>query len=725
MPKNLLLEIGTEEIPAGFLPKALESLKVLMESTLSERRLISEGTETLGTPRRLAIVVKGLIGRQPDAVVEVTGPPRKAAFDEEGRPTKAALGFARSHGIDIRDIEVVTTKRGDYLFVKKIIKGRKTKDIMREAIPSIVTGISFPKTMRWGDGEVAFARPIHWILALYGSKRISFSVGDVKSGSFTRGHRFLGARPLKVDGVGSYLKRLRESYVIADPGERFGIIEEGVSGAAGSVNGRCLEDRDLLAEVSNLVEFPVVLTGRFDEDFLYLPKDVIVNAMREHQRYFSVVDGDNNLLPYFITVANTAVSDPGEIIRGNERVLRARLNDARFYFERDRKVPLVERVDALKGVVFQERLGTSYEKVERFTALAVYIGERIGLCKGMDNGEGPADFLGKDLNPVAMKESGPEQGVLSKAVIGRASMLSKADLVSEMVGEFPKLQGIMGSIYAEYSGEAPEVSRAIYEHYLPLAAGGELPASMPGAVIGMADKMDTICGCFGVGLVPSGTFDPYALRRQALGIIAIILDKGFRISLHSIVDRSLDLLQDRLRRPVEEVEEEVLEFFRERLRHQLLSQGELFDTVDSVLSTRWYDIPDTVNRVEALGDFRDNPDCERLVIAFKRVSNILKGLDLSAERPDRSLFETEYEDDLYSVIEEISPVVEAYRKEGDYRRVFETLGSIKDRIDIFFDKVMVMADDDTIRNNRLLLMNYVRGLYINIADLSRLVVSRG
>jgi glycyl-tRNA synthetase beta chain len=486
-----------------------------------------------------------------------------------------------------------------------------------------------------------------------------------------------------------------------------------------------LADPDLLEEVTYLVEYPVVLRGTFDDEFLELPGPVVINAMREHQRYFSIVDKEGKLMPYFMTVANTRASDMDVVTRGNERVLRARLNDAKFYFDRDVKTDLVEMVERLKGVVFQKRLGTSYEKVERFTRLALFIGSRAGFSEDLQEGEGPADFLTQSFNPAQYDAGKVDPGLYSKFVLGRASMLVKADLTSGMVGEFPKLQGVMGSVYAALGHETPEVSAAAVEHYLPLASGGALPETTAGAIISIADKLDTIVGCFSVGLVPTGAQDPYALRRQALGVLSILGEKGVKVPLDEMVDKSIELLSDKLQRGAQEVKGGVLEFFRERFRNQLRAQGLPFDSIDSVLSAPsapWFEIPDALKRIRAIEGFKKHPACADLVIAFKRVSNILKGQDLGEKGPDAALFKESHEKELYDLSAKLTPVINACWKKGDYTRVFETLASIKDKIDAFFDHVMVMVEDPETRENRLLLLSTVRNLYFKIADLSRLVV---
>lgn len=720
MAKDLLLEIGTEEIPAKFIPMAVESMEGLLKKSLEENRIDFKTISAFCTPRRLVVGIHGVNDKQTDTVVEAMGPAKRAAFDENGTPTRAAEGFAKSQGITIKDLKIVKTEKGEYISARKEIKGKKTKEILHEIVPKVVTGIQFPKTMRWGDGDIQFARPIHWVLALFGSDVISFRLDNIKSGRLSYGHRFMKPQQFKAAGLKDYLKKTKAAYVIADPDERKKMIQKGIEKEAKAVKGIALQDEGLLNEVAYLVEYPVVLCGGFDKEFLTLPKDVIINAMREHQRYFPVVDKNGVLLPYFIFVANTKAKDQKVVIKGNERVLKARLSDAKFYFDKDIKIPLTERVDQLRGVIFQAKLGTSYEKVSRFAELAVFTGALLEQCEPLKENESAENFLGEDYNPKAYDSFSIGQKLFNKMVIGRAAMLCKADLVSGMVGEFPKLQGIMGMEYALISGECPDVARAIYEHYLPTQAGGNLPAGIPGAIISIADKMDTICGCFGAGLNPTGAADPYALRRQALGIIAIIIEKGFPVSIGSIVDKSIDLLNAKLTRAPADVKKDVLDFFKERLRNQLMSQGYSFDVVDAVLSAPWYDINDAVKRVRALEEFKKNPACSALVVAFKRVSNILKGFEFKDEKPDAALFEDVNEKALFEIAEKIAPEIGQYWKGSDYEKVFEALASLKGIIDTFFDKVMVMVEDEHIRRNRLTLLNMIRNLYYQIADMSKL-----
>ena len=690
--KDLLFELGTEEIPAGFIRPALEVMERTIARALERERVDFAEVRTLGTPRRLVMAVTGLNDKQPEARVEVRGPKVEQAYDGDGKPTKALMGFAKGQGVTIDDIERVESGKGAHVVARKVVPGTDTVSILPGILSEVTGADLFPKTMRWGSGTIAFGRPVHWIVALYGGKVVELEFAGVKSGRTTRGHRFLCRKgALEVSGMEDYLDALKAASVIVDPVERHTIITDGIHRGASKAGGEVVPDDALIEEVVNLVEYPVVLTGSFDRDFLELPREVIVNAMRSHQRYFSVADADGALMPYFITVANIDATDHTVVIKGNERVLRARLNDAKFYFDQDRKTGMEDWVTGLKGVVFQARLGTSYEKVERFSALAMIIADRMGG------------------NAVLLK---------------RAAMLSKADLMSGMVMEFPKLQGIMGGIYAGLAGEDEEVSLAIREHYMPVAAGGELPSSALGAIVSIADKMDTIAGCcFGVGLIPTGAQDPYALRRAALGIISIILNRRRTLMLDDLIGSAVDGIGEKLTRDAGEVKQDVIAFFRERLKNQLLSQGLSFDAIDAVLATGWFDMVDAVSRIRALEVFKGDPECESLVIAFKRVSNILKGSESSGADPDPALFIDAREGELYGLRIEIAPKVEERWRAGDYAGVFSILTSLKGTIDAFFDEVMVMVDDENVRANRLYLLDSIRKLYSSTADLSKLTIT--
>ncbi|MBN2569999.1 MAG: glycine--tRNA ligase subunit beta, partial [Deltaproteobacteria bacterium] len=633
MSKELLLEIGTEEIPALFLPKALEDMKAMMAKELSTRRICHGDITAMTTPRRLFLHADNVADRQEDQVIEKLGPATRVSFDENGKPTKAALGFARGQGIDIAELEKVTNDKGEYICARKKISGEETVTILAQMLPSFISAIPFRKSMRWMNLEMRFARPIHWIMALFGGEVIPFTVGNISSGNMSFGHRFMAPDSFEVKGLADYLKKTREHFVIVDPGERERIITEEANKAARQVSGHVLKNEELMEEVTFLVEYPSVVCGSFDEEYLSLPKEVLITSMMKHQKYFPLTDDRGNLLRHFITVSNTLARDPAVVQRGNEKVIRARLADAKFFFEEDQKISLDDRVDALKDVVFHNLLGTSYEKVTRFRELALYIVNKI--------------------NPAITD------------TVDRTARLAKADLDTQMVGEFANLQGIMGREYALIAGENPTVARAIYEHYLPVAAGGKLPETDEGAIVSIADKMDTIVGCFGVNLIPTGTADPYALRRQALGIINIILAKEYPLLLEELIDKSLSTLADKLKRTPEEIKSDVLEFFKGRFENQLISQGHSYDTVDAVLTFGTSDLVRSARKIEALEVFKNHPDFEPLVIAFKRVVNILKGFKEGMVNP--SFFDSDEEKNLYDTFTEINKRVVSLIGEDKYK----------------------------------------------------------
>jgi glycyl-tRNA synthetase beta chain len=687
MKGELLLEIGTEEIPAGFISDALSGLSDALRKELKSNRIGFTDIKTMGTPRRLVGLVEGLSERQETLVTEKIGPARDLAFDQNGKPTKAAIGFARSQGIDVDQLELVKNDKGEYICARKKEEGRATLHVLSEILPGIITSIPFKKSMRWGNSDISFARPVHWIIAVYRGKVVPFQLGGIGSGKYSYGHRFLSPGPFEVKDFASYLESTRKAHVIVDPEERKKIIREEIRKAASSVSGIPFEDEDLLEEVNHLVEFPAALCGHFSREYLKLPHEVLITCMKSHQKYFPVVDEQNSLLPCFIVVCNTVAKDPSVVIKGNERVLMARLADAKFFFEEDLKIPLVERVEKLKGVLFHSRLGTSYEKVERFTALAVHI----------------ADLLFPEL----------------KKDVERASFLCKADLVSGMVGEFPELQGVMGREYALHSGEKREIAQAIYEHYLPRFAGDKPPETNTGAIISIADKLDSIAGFFGVGLIPSGTADPYALRRQALGIINIIIDKGYNLSLLSLLEKCLTLLESKLSRKQEEVRADVIEFFRARMTNQLITQGFSYDVVEAALSRDFDDLLECLKRVKALQKMKGEPYFEPLAITFKRAMNIIKE-DVGVEI-NTSLFEGESEGNLFSTYQEVKRKAEELLRKKDYLSCLKEMARLKGPIDEFFDGVMVMVDDEKIRKNRLALLSGITNLFSRIADFSKIV----
>jgi glycyl-tRNA synthetase beta chain len=685
--KELLLEIGTEEIPAGFIPQALSDLEAFARKELEGNRIDFEGVKTFGTPRRLGLAIESVVEKQRDIEIKKVGPSKQAAFDSKGNPTKAAIGFAKSQSVPVESLKLIQTEKGEYVCALKEEPGKPTADLLPSLLSKLILSIPFQKSMRWGEVSVRFARPIHWILALFGGEIIPFEVGNVRSGNLTYGHRFMHPGAIQVKDLKSYLKKMGEAFVIVDPLERKKKIEEEMTREGASVSGRVLKDEELLDEVTFLVEYPVALCGNFDPAFLSLPRDVVIHSMKEHQRYFPVEDDHGVLLPHFVCISNTNPKDRKVVVKGNERVLKARLSDAAFFFKDDLKIPLEKRLEQLKKVVFQTKLGTSYEKVMRFTQLASFICDRI--------------------DPKLRK------------TVERASLLCKADLVTGMVGEFPKLQGIVGREYARLSGEKPEICEAIYEHYLPGFAGDRLPSNSVGDMVSMADKLDTVVGCFGVGLVPTGTADPFGLRRQALGIIRIILEKKYSLSLLQSIEESERQLKEKMERPWEEVKKEVLDFFRVRYQNLLLDRGYPFDVIEAVVSASFDELLDVQHRIDALRGAREWKDFESIVIGFKRAMNILKGLS-SKREISSSLFLEEAEKNLYRSFLKAKEKIDGHLHKKDYESSLLEMTQMKKPIDEFFDKVMVMVEDEKIRDNRLALLDEIGKLFLRIADFSKL-----
>lgn len=684
--ENLLFEIGTEEIPAGFIMPALEALRDLAAKGLEKNRITFGEMKIMGTPRRLVLTVIGIETRQPDGVEEALGPSVKAAFDAAGNPTRAAEGFARSRGVAVEELLRVTTDKGEYIAARKTVIGRETKEVLRALLPEWIAQIPFRKSMRWGSEETAFARPIHWLLALFGDEVVEFQYAGVESGRKSRGHRFHAPGEFEVMDIDDYLRKLAGARVVVDIAERREKVLAGAREAARAVGGTLLEDLELLDTVTFLVEEPTAVAGSFEAHYLELPHELLILSMKTHQKYFAVVNAHGGLMNHFVTISNTAARDMSVVARGNERVLRARLSDARFFYDEDMKKTLEEHAEGLKRVVFQSKLGTSHEKVERFSEVARHLAETICPDKAL--------------------------------VVDRIARLCKADLVTQMVFEFPEMQGIVGREYALKSGELPEVAQGIQEHYRPTQAGGELPGFPEADAVSMADKIDTLAGCFGVGLIPTGTADPYALRRQTIGILRILIEKGYRVDLGALVDKALDGLASRLTRDRHIVRNDILEFFRARLEVLMGDMAFGGDAIAAVLGAGFSDVVDAMARVKALEEMRLKGELTLVASTFKRAANIQKGQTLAAG-VDESLFAEECEKNLWlefkAVRDKISRKVEA----GDYRSVFSEAARLKLFVDAFFDGVMVMADDEALKTNRIALMAEVTGLFGSVADFTK------
>jgi glycyl-tRNA synthetase beta chain len=689
MGRELLLEIGTEEIPARFLPPVLEEMAASFRKMLDAERIGVGEILTWGTPRRLALVARDVADSQAEVTQEIIGPPKAVAVDADGKPTPAAAGFARAQGVAVSDLVEVDTPRGVYLAVSKSSAGRPTAERLPELLPGFILGLSFPKSMHWGAETITFARPIQWILARCGGAVVPFEVGDVSSGGVTHGHRFLAPQAVEVADAQAYVAALKEAKVIVDPAERRALLEQELTEAAAGVNGEVVHNPGLLEENTFLVEYPSVVVGNFEDKFLVLPDEVLITSMREHQRYFSLRGADGFLLPHFIAVNNTLTRDPNVVRQGHERVIRARLSDAMFFYQEDIKVPLANRVDALKGVVFHSLLGTSFEKMERFRELAVSLALQL-------DGE-LADW------------------------VKRAATLCKADITTEMVGEFPSLQGVMGRIYSLLSGEAPQVAEALFSHYLPRHADDFLPPDLVGALVSLADRLDTICGCFGVGLSPTGTADPYGLRRHALAVIRILRNQDLHLDLVDTVASALKLLQGKISRSMEETALEVLDFFQTRLQHLLLTEGFDHETITAVLAAGCQDVVDAAEKVSALHAFRQRPEFPSLALAFKRVINIAQAAEPG--EVNSALFEHGEENILLQSTKLMEAQVTQALEQRDYAEVCKVLASLRGPVDAFFDKVLVMAEDPNRRRNRLALLVRISQTFLKVADFSKITTA--
>jgi len=686
MQQDLLLEIGTEEIPARFMPGVLAQLETIAKAKFDDLRIQYGEVRAVGTPRRLALIVREVAERQADKQSENKGPSVKIAFDETGAPTKAAQGFARGQGIDVAQLVV----KDGYVYAMVHEAGQAVQQLLPAILPEIIDSISFPKNMRWGNLDMRFVRPVRWLLALFGSEIVPFTIAEVTTGNFTYGHRFLSKGKIIIHSVDDYFGKLAENHVMVDQDVRRRVIREQVEKIALSQGGTANIDGDLLEEVVYLVEYPTALCGRFEEKYLSLPPEAVITPMREHQRYFPVFSADGKLLPVFITVRNGG-SDYIDIVRhGNERVLKARLADAQFFFEEDQKIALADRVDKLKTIVFQEGLGTLYDKTVRIERLATSIAAEAGLNEAL------------------------------RPVIERGAKLAKADLVTGMVYEFTELQGIMGKEYALLNGESEAVASAIYEHYLPRFAGDKLPETPAGKVISIADKIDNIVATFSRGLIPTGSQDPYALRRQALGIVHILIDAKYHVSLGSIINHAMDLLgiSDAERR--EKLLGEIQEFFRLRIKNVLSDDNIRYDMIDAVVAVGTDDIYDTYLRAKAMALDGGTIAMQKAVQAFTRVGNLAK--NATHGQIDSSLFATEAETNLYTAYVMAREAVDSMTSAQDYRGVLGVMANLAAPIDAFFGAVMVMVEDEAVRNNRLALLKAITGLTAKMADLSKIVV---
>jgi glycyl-tRNA synthetase beta chain len=678
----LLLEIGTEEIPARFIPQALSQLRELTGKALGENRIRFGETGVYGTPRRLAVIVSGVEARQEDSLREAFGPPKKAAFMSDGTLTKAALGFAASVGVDPDKLVVKAKGKGEYVAAVVEEKGLPSVDVLPELLKKVVLSLSFPKSMRWGDGSLRFARPIHWIVALYGSEALEFEIDGLRSGDTTRGHRFLSPGAIRIKNAAEYQAALKNNLVIADQEKRQKTIWEQAEELAKSAMGSPIPDEDLLQAVTNLVEYPAAVLGSFDEKYLRLPEELLIAVMKGHQKYFSVADGRGKLNNFFIVISNTKKENAETVRAGAERVIRARLEDARFYFEEDRKRPLIDRLEELKKVTYQEKLGSLYDKTMRVKKVCELLARKLNL--GINDCEG----------------------------LQKAAELSKCDLITGVVREFPELQGLMGMYYI---GGLSHVAFAIRDQYHPAYSGDYVPGYDIGAVLGLADRMDNIASFFSIGLIPTGSEDPFALRRQAIAIIDMLLKKGYSLSVKEILDPALSNLGHIPES--KDARAEILRFFEQRIEPLLRTQGYEFDLIQSVVSASTaMPLKELIEKLDALRAFKSHAGYGDFLTAIKRVRNIVPERELPAI--DERLFREDAERLLYKAILDFE--LRAAVTSTAYAFALEKLASLAGPINVFFDGVLVMDKDEAVRDNRLSLLKEIWSLASSVADFSKL-----
>ncbi|WP_422486500.1 glycine--tRNA ligase subunit beta [Gudongella sp. DL1XJH-153] len=690
MNRRFLLEIGVEELPARYIKDAIRQLKENAEALFKAERISFESIQTYSTPRRLTIDIKGLGDEGESQQDFVKGPAARIAYDEEGNPTKALQGFMRGQGVSIEHIKTEDYNGEEYIYATVHKAGKSLQTVLQKGLDGIIKEITFPKSMRWGGKNIRFARPIRWLVVLLDNNPIPYELEGIKAGSITRGHRFLGSQNINIEDIDKYSELLKENYVIVDEEERKDIIRLQAEKLAKEKGGSIQKDEDLLDEVTNLVEYPTPIMGRIKDEYLSLPFDVITTPMKEHLRYFPVLDDKNRLLPYFVTVRNGDSQFEEIVVKGNEKVLGARLEDAKFFYKDDISIPLEGYVEKLKALTFQEKLGTVYDKTSRIMKLA----EKIG------------DYL--------------EVGEETEKNLQRASYLSKADLVTKMVTEFTELQGKIGMEYAEEAGENEIVSLAIYEQYMPRYSGDELPSTTAGAILSIADKLDSICGLFAIGIKPTGSQDPFALRRAALGIINIIMDKKLNISLLELIDFSLYIYveENGLACDYNKVRVEILEFFIGRVRNIFLETGMPYDVIDSVINTGSDNIYDMRTRVEKLSNWFRKEDVADILVAFNRLSSM--AIKTESTEVKRDLLAAE-EIQLYDAYNNIEDKVDSHINKKEYDKAMMVLGTLKDPINEYFDKVMVMVDDQELKNNRLALLRRIYSKMIMVCDLTYIV----
>lgn len=687
MNKDLLIELGTEELPPRALRKLSEAFTQGVVEGLAQAGFEIGRVQSYATPRRLALLIKDVPVSQPDRAVERKGPGLNAAYDAQGKPTKALEGFARSCGVGVDELVREETDKGAWLVFRANEKGKPLADLLQAIVEQSIARLPIPKRMRWGDSDAEFVRPVHWLVVLHGAEMIDAEILGMSSSRETFGHRFHASGALALADAASYAEQLRShGFVLADMDERKKVIRQQVEAAAASLGGQVVIDEELLEEVAGLVEWPVAVVGEFDVEFLQVPSEALIKTMQDNQKYFAVLDAAGKIKPYFITISNINSKTPEKVKAGNERVIRPRFSDAAFFWKQDNKQPLDAFLLRLDQVVFQKKLGTTGEKSQRIARLAEFIAQQSG---------------------VEIKTA------------SRAALLSKCDLMSDMVGEFPSLQGIMGRYYALASGEDATVAAAIEEHYLPRHASDHLPASVAGQIVAISDRLDTLVGIFAIGEKPTGEKDPYALRRAAIGVLRIIIECRLDLDLEILIAEAAKLLSDKV--DAEKAKAEVFDFMLERLRAYYSDREVPVDVFDAVSALRPGRPLDFDRRIKAVSAFRALPEAESLAAANKRVGNILKkSATETSSSVNECLFQEAAEKALFSKLMSLKANVEALFDAGDYEQALRELSSLREPVDAFFDSVMVMADDEAVRNNRIALLAQMSALFMRAADLSRL-----
>jgi len=686
--RDLLIELGTEELPPKALKKLIQAFEVSIKKGLEAAELSFSSIRSYAAPRRMAVIVDDLQEKQEDRLVERRGPAVASAFDDDGNPTKAVQGFARSCGVEVEDLETVETDKGAWLVFKKEQTGSNAESLVPDILQQALNDLPIPKRMRWGSLPGEFVRPVHWLVLLFGDDVIPFDTLGVSASRDTQGHRFHHPEAIRIESAQTYVAQLEtEGHVVVDMTARREAIRGQVLELATKLGGEAVLNEDLLDEVTGLVEWPVALSGSYDKRFLELPAEALISSMEEHQKYFAVRDKSGELLPYFITICNIESRDPTQVVAGNERVILPRLSDSAFFWETDRKRPLADRQEQLKTIVFQNKLGTVFDKSVRVAKLAAFIATKI-------DGEAP--------------------------LAQRAAQLAKCDLVTEMVGEFPDLQGIMGRYYARLDGEHDEVAEALDEQYLPRFAGDALPATKTGQAVSLAEKLDTLVGLFGIGQPPTGVKDPFALRRAALGVLRIIIENNLDLDLLVLIEQAQQGFENELSEP--KVTEQVMQYFYDRLKGYAQDQGIKADVFEAVLAVKPVRPLDFMQRLNAVVAFRQLEQAESLAAGNKRIGNILRknGAEADAGTVDESVLVEGAEKALVAKLETVTEAVKPLMASADYTGVLTTLADMRETVDGFFDSVMVMDEDMTIRKNRLAILNQTRALFLGVADISHL-----